>query len=120
MAAAVFLSLCSWKMLKQPLSHLLLTPEVIALTPTEESSVPCQSESVKALYKHLYWILTLLQAREHLPEPLSAQKCIVIPHLTHGIYKIHSGVWCSLKALVEREEPDEQMERAGKFQSRET
>lgn len=78
MAAAVFLSLCSWKMLKQPLSHLLLTPEVIALTPTEESSVPCQSESVKALYKHLYWILTLLQAREHLPEPLSAQKYIVI------------------------------------------
>lgn len=39
MAAAVFLSLCSWTVLKQPLSHLLLTPVVIALTPTEVSSV---------------------------------------------------------------------------------
>lgn len=40
MAAAVLLSLCSWRVLKQPLSHLLLTPVVIALTPTEVSSVP--------------------------------------------------------------------------------
>lgn len=38
--AALFVSLCSWTALKQPLSHLLLTPAVIALTPTDVSSLP--------------------------------------------------------------------------------
>lgn len=92
MAAAVFLSLCSWKMLKQPLSHLLLIPEVIALTPTEKSSVPCQPDSVKALYKHLHWVLALLQAWKYPPETFSAQNCNILWFLHLHIH-IQNTLW---------------------------
>lgn len=45
------------------------------------------------------------------PRATFSPELLWFPHLTHDIYEINSGLWCSLKALVERER--NQMSKGG-------